>query len=76
MKINNNSEKIGSLGDAATKKLANIKNDILTIIFTKGKLEVETNNIERINVYDDSMNIILKTNELIFINLQNVTYIE
>ena len=76
MKINNNSDKAASLGSAVVKKLRNINSDILLIIFTKGKLELEVKEIERVNVYNECMVIVFKDNNQQFINLLNITYIE
>lgn len=74
--INKKNVGLGSIGDATYHTLKNKRDDILTIIFTKGKLELEVKNIERVNVYNESMNIIFKDNKEQFINLLQVTYIE
>ena len=77
MKAQRNTTEIGGLGFVAYEKLRQSeKQELLTIVFTKGKLELETNTIERINVYDESMNIIFKDKTSKYINLQNVTYME
>lgn len=72
--INKKGIELGGLGDATYHKLRNKRGDILTIIFTKGKLELEVNDIERINVYNESMVVIFKNNKEQLINLTQVTY--
>lgn len=72
--INKNGIGLGGVGDATYNKLKNKRGDILTIIFTKGKLELEIKDIERVNVYNDSMVVIFKDNREYFINLMQVTY--
>lgn len=67
---------LGGLGEATYHTLKNKKDDILIIIFTKGKLEIEVKDIERVNVYNESMVIIFKNNKEQFINLLQVTYLE
>ena len=77
MKAQRITGKINGLGFVAYWKLRESeKQELLTIVFTKGKLELETNTIERINVYDESMNIIFKDKTTKYINLHNVTYME
>lgn len=68
--------KLGGLGEATYRTLKNKEDDILIIIFTKGKLEIEVKDIERVNVYNESMVIIFKNNKEQFINLLQVTYLE
>lgn len=75
MKINNNTENKGN-GYVTYQKLNNSKKqETIEIIFTKGKLLIETDKIDRINVYSNGMNIFYKDNTSIFINLDNVTQI-
>ncbi|MBP5423011.1 MAG: hypothetical protein J6Y78_11275 [Paludibacteraceae bacterium] len=77
MNVNRIVTDLHGLGFSANEKLGKIgKQEILTIVFTKGKLELETENIERVNVYNCSMTIYLKDNSMKFINLNNVTYME
>lgn len=73
--INKNSIKLDGIGDATYHTLRNKDDDILTIIFTKGKLELEVKDIERINIYNDSMIIVFKDNKEQLINLAQVTYL-
>ena len=76
MKINRVTHQINGLGYSAYEKLrTSDKQETITIIFTKGKEELMVENIERVNVYDESMTIVLKDNTSIFINLLNVTQI-
>ena len=76
MKINRVTNQINGLGYSAYEKLrTSDKQEIITIIFTKGKVELMVENIERINVYDECITIVLKDNTSIFINLLNVTQI-
>ena len=75
--INKQTIQMGSLGNSAYAKLMNDKKkEIIQIIFTKGKLELELQTVERINIYDTAMNIFFKDNTSKFINLMNVTYME
>lgn len=74
--INMKNTKLGGLGEATYRTLKNKEDDILMIIFTKGKLEIEVKDIERVNVYNESMVIIFKNNKEQFINLLQVTYLE
>ena len=74
--INIKNMKLGGLGEATYRTLKNKTDDILIIIFTKGKLEIEVKDIERVNVYNESMVIIFKNNKEQFINLLQVTYLE
>lgn len=74
--INIKNMKLGCLGEATYHTLKNKADDILIIIFTKGKLEIEVKDIERVNVYNESMVIIFKNNKEQFINLLQVTYLE
>ena len=74
--VNTKNMKLGGLGEATYRTLKNKADDILMIIFTKGKLEIEVKDIERVNVYNESMVIIFKNNKEQFINLLQVTYIE
>ena len=77
MNINRNVTNLNGLGFSAYEKLRNCGNqEILTIVFTKGKMELETKTIERINVYNDSMNIYHKDDTVKHINLNNITYME
>ena len=77
MNVNRIVTDLHGLGFSANEKLGIMgKQEILTIVFTKGKLELETENIERVNVYNCSMTIYLKDNSMKFINLNNVTYME
>lgn len=77
MKTQRNTNEVNGLGFVAYEKLRQSeKQEIITIVFTKGKLELETKNIERINVYDESINIFFKNNESKYVNLQNITYME
>ena len=74
--INKNTSKINGLGYSAYFKLIESrKQEKIEIIFTKGKLELLTEEIERINTYDYGLNIIKKDNTIIFVNLFNVTQI-
>lgn len=76
MKINKVTNQINGLGYSAYEKLrTSDKQETITIIFTKGKEELMVADIERINVYDECITIILKDNTSIFINLLNVTQI-
>lgn len=76
MKINRVTNQINGLGYSAYEKLrTSNKQETITIIFTKGKEELMIEDIERINVYDECITIILKDNTSIFINLLNVTQI-
>jgi len=76
MKINRVTNQINGLGYSAYEKLrTSDKQETITIIFTKGKEELMVADIERINVYDECITIILKDNTSIFINLLNVTQI-
>jgi hypothetical protein len=76
MKINRVTNQINGLGYSAYEKLrTSDKQEIITIIFTKGKEELMVENIERVNVYDECITIVLKDNTSIFINLLNVTQI-
>lgn len=76
MRINDNTENKG-LGNVAYLKLANSKkNETIEIIFTKGKVEIIMDDVDRINVYENSMNIYFKDKTSKFINLHNVTYME
>lgn len=74
--VNTKNMKLGGLGEATYRTLKNKTDDILMIIFTKGKLEIEVKDIERVNVYNESMVIIFKNNKEQFINLLQVTYLE
>ena len=74
--VNTKNMKLGGLGEATYRTLKNKTDDILIIIFTKGKLEIEVKDIERVNVYNESMVIIFKNNKEQFINLLQVTYLE
>lgn len=75
--INKNTTKMDSIGFTAHAKLVNNRDsEIISIIFTKGKLELEGKTIERINVYDNAINIFFKDGRNQFINLMNVTYME
>lgn len=74
--VNTKNMKLGGLGEATYRTLKNKADDILMIIFTKGKLEIEVKDIERVNVYNESMVIIFKNNKEQFINLLQVTYLE
>lgn len=77
MDINKKAIKMESIGQSAYAKLVNNrKNEKIEIVFTKGKLDVEVETVERINVYDNSMNIFYKEGTDKFINLSNVTYME
>lgn len=77
IQINKLTTKIGSIGYGVYAKLkTSRKNETLNIIFTKGKLEIPIETIERINIYDTSLNIVYKDKRTQFINLQNVTYME
>ena len=64
-----------SLGYSAYMCIRNNTKTTFEIIFTKGKIEVETELIERINFYQYSMNIVYKDKTIQFVNLQNVTQI-
>lgn len=77
MKAQRNTNEMNGLGYVAYEKLRQSeKQEVITIVFTKGKLGLETKDIERINVYNDSMNIFFKDNTSKYINLQNVTFME
>ena len=76
MNINRITHQINGLGYSAYEKLrTSDKQETITIIFTKGKEELMVEDIERINVYDECITIILKDNTSIFINLLNVTQV-
>ena len=75
IRINNNTENKGN-GYVAYQKLMNSKKqETIEIIFTKGKLIVEMDKVDRINMYSDGMNIFYKDGASIFINLDNATQI-
>lgn len=75
--INKNTTKMDSIGFTVHAKLVNNRDsETISIIFTKGKLELEGKTIERINVYDNAINIYFKDGRNQFINLMNVTYME
>ena len=77
MQINKIIKNINGIGNSAYNKLRETKKqETLSIIFTKGKLEILTEDVERINVYDESMNIIKKDNTALFVNLYQITYME
>lgn len=77
MDVNKNTTKINGLGYVAYAKLINNrKGGVVEIIFTKGKLEIEIKDVDRINVYDDCMNIYYKDKKIQYVNLHNVTYME
>ena len=76
MNINKVTHKINGLGYSAYEKLkSSEKQEMITIIFTKGKEDLIVEDIERVNVFDECMIVILKDNTSIFINLLNVTQI-
>ena len=76
MQINKQINDLFSLGQTAYYKLNdNKKQEKIEITFTKGKIEIETQEIERINIYNNSMNLIKKDKTSIFINLYQVTQI-
>ena len=76
MNINKVTHKINGLGYSAYEKLkSSEKQEMITIIFTKGKEDLIVEDIERVNVFDDCMIVILKDNTSTFINLLNVTQI-
>ena len=57
------------------KLIRSRKQETIEIIFTKGKLEVILDEVERINVYPYSMYIIYKNQQITYINLYQVTQI-
>ncbi len=71
--INFNNVDFGGTGECAYNFLHNFHKDQLNIIFTKGKLELDTKDIEKINVYTSSMNIILNDKTTYFVNLETIT---
>ena len=72
----NNMTLNNGLGNTVYKKLYDSKKqEIIEIIFTKGKLELNVEEVLRINVYENSMHIFLKENQSIFVNLYTVTTI-
>lgn len=75
LNIDYNTIKFSSLGYSIHNVLKNKRDGILEIIFTKGKYEMEVEQIMRINIYESSIVIILKDNTQHFINLLNVTQI-
>lgn len=65
------------LGYVAYEKIRQSKKqETITIIFTKGKEELTVSEIERINIYNDSMMIFFKDKTSMFINLYQVTTIK
>ena len=76
IQINKQINDLFGLGQCAYIKLNdNKKRETIEIIFTKGKLDLLTNEIERINVYNESINVIKRDKSSIFINLNQVTQI-
>lgn len=75
LKINYNEVSRGSLGFLAYGYFTNTKKPIVEIIFTKGKMELEIELVERIAFGENSMLIAFKDRTTQFINLQNVTQI-
>jgi len=79
MDVNTNYEKHDSLGasfDEFLHRSRSEKKELkFTITFTKGKLEVEAETIQRININNESAIIHYKDGTRGFINLQNVTNI-
>lgn len=57
------------------KLIRSRKQETIEIIFTKGKLEVILDEVERINVYPYSIYIIYKNQQITYINLYQVTQI-
>ena len=65
------------LGFTAYEKLRQSdKQETITITFSKGKEDLLVENIERVNVYDDCINIFFKDKTSMFINLYQVTTIK
>ena len=68
--------KTGTLGHTVYQYFQNNKKKTtIEITLTKGKIELETENIERINFYKNSIIIIYKDRTQQFVNLLNVTQI-
>lgn len=77
MDINRKTNDVKSVGFAFYEKLRKSnKQEIITIVFTKGKLDLEVSSIDRVNVYDNSMNIFFKDDTSKAINIYNITYME
>ena len=57
------------------KLIRSRKQETIEIIFTKGKLEIILDEVERINVYPYCMYIIYKNQQITYINLYQVTQI-
>lgn len=64
-----------SIGYSAYQYFRSNKKPTIEIIFTKGKIELETEKVERINFYQESIHIIYKDNVIQFVNLNNITQI-
>ena len=77
MQVNNNSVLNGSIGESfyrffVQKKIA----ETLTFVMSKGKIEFSEEDIERINIFDNSTFIVMKNGDRKFINLNQITYVE
>ena len=76
MYTNRKTNKIYNLGFTVYEKLKQSeKQETITIIFTKGKEELIVDDIDRINIYDDCMNIFFKDKTSMFVNLYQITTI-
>lgn len=74
--IDYNNTKYGSTGYSIEQFLREKKDeDSLSIVFTKGKLELEIADIVRVNIFENSMIIVLKDKSSHLVNLSTVTQI-
>lgn len=76
LNIDNNTTTQSGLGRSIHQYLKDNKHkEIITIIFTKGKLEINVEEVERVNIYEDSMIIYYKDKNNSYVNLLNITQI-